>query len=51
MGAVLSLLPDSAVSPAPAATSGEGHFMVWPAKAVVLATGDIGPAFKITSNS
>src|ERR1700761_7038845 len=28
-----------------------GHFMLWPAKAVVLATGGIGRAFKITSNS
>src|SRR5438477_562418 len=29
----------------------KGHFMLWPAKAVVLATGGIGRAFKITSNS
>jgi len=28
-----------------------GHFMLWKAKAVVLATGGIGRAFKITSNS
>src|SRR5436309_1118289 len=27
----------------------KGHFMVWPAKAVVLATGGIGRAYKITS--
>jgi len=29
----------------------KGHFMHWPAKAVILATGGIGRAFKITSNS
>ena len=29
----------------------KGHFMHWPAKAVVLATGGIGRAFRITSNS
>jgi succinate dehydrogenase / fumarate reductase flavoprotein subunit len=29
----------------------KGHFMLWPAKAVVLATGGIGRAFKVTSNS
>ena len=28
-----------------------GHFMLWKAKAVILATGGIGRAFKITSNS
>ena len=29
----------------------KGTFMLWPAKAVVLATGGIGRAFKVTSNS
>ncbi len=29
----------------------KGHFILWKAKAVVLATGGIGRAFKITSNS
>src|SRR5204863_4845457 len=29
----------------------KGHFILWPAKAVILATGGIGRAFKITSNS
>jgi succinate dehydrogenase / fumarate reductase flavoprotein subunit len=29
----------------------KGNFLLWPAKAVVLATGGIGRAFKITSNS
>ena len=29
----------------------KGHFILWPAKAVVLATGGIGRAYKITSNS
>src|SRR5437762_2260278 len=29
----------------------KGHFIVWPAKAVVVATGGIGRAYKITSNS
>jgi succinate dehydrogenase / fumarate reductase flavoprotein subunit len=29
----------------------KGHFMHWPARAVVLATGGIGRAFEITSNS
>ncbi|MCC7157851.1 MAG: fumarate reductase/succinate dehydrogenase flavoprotein subunit [Bryobacterales bacterium] len=29
----------------------KGHFLLWKAKAVVLATGGIGRAFKITSNS
>jgi succinate dehydrogenase / fumarate reductase flavoprotein subunit len=29
----------------------KGHFILWPAKAVVLATGGIGRAFKVTSNS
>jgi succinate dehydrogenase / fumarate reductase flavoprotein subunit len=29
----------------------KGHFIVWPARAVVLATGGIGRAYKITSNS
>jgi succinate dehydrogenase / fumarate reductase flavoprotein subunit len=29
----------------------KGNFLLWPAKAVVLATGGVGRAFKITSNS
>ena len=29
----------------------KGHFILWPAKAVVIATGGIGRAYKITSNS
>jgi succinate dehydrogenase / fumarate reductase, flavoprotein subunit len=29
----------------------KGHFIHWPAKAVVLATGGVGRAFRITSNS
>ncbi len=29
----------------------KGHFILWPAKAVVLATGGVGRAFKISSNS
>ncbi len=29
----------------------KGHFVLWPAKAVILATGGVGRAFKITSNS
>jgi succinate dehydrogenase / fumarate reductase flavoprotein subunit len=29
----------------------KGHFILWPAKAVVLATGGIGRAFKVSSNS
>ncbi len=28
-----------------------GHFLLWPAKAVVLATGGVGRAFQVTSNS
>jgi succinate dehydrogenase / fumarate reductase flavoprotein subunit len=29
----------------------KGHFILWPAKAVVVATGGIGRAYKVTSNS
>jgi succinate dehydrogenase / fumarate reductase flavoprotein subunit len=49
---VLSLLLDSGrISGAIGYDREKGHFMLWPAKAVVLATGGIGRAFKITSNS
>ena len=49
---VLSLLVDSGrVAGAFGYDREKGHFMLWPAKAVVLATGGIGRAFKITSNS
>jgi len=49
---VLSLLVDSGrIAGACGYDREKGHFMVWPAKAVVLATGGIGRAFKITSNS
>src|SRR6059058_4331549 len=49
---VLSLLLDSGrIAGACGYDREKGHFMVWPAKAVVLATGGIGRAFKITSNS
>src|SRR6202047_3553994 len=49
---VLSLLLDSGrMAGACGYDREKGHFMVWPAKAVVLATGGIGRAFKITSNS
>src|SRR5882724_10548663 len=49
---VLSLLMDSGrVSGAFGYDRERGHFMVWNAKSVVLATGGIGRAFKITSNS
>jgi succinate dehydrogenase / fumarate reductase flavoprotein subunit len=49
---VLSLLLDSGrIAGAVGYDREKGHFMLWPAKAVVLATGGIGRAFKITSNS
>src|ERR1700680_115420 len=49
---VLSLLLDSGrIAGAIGYDREKGHFMLWPAKAVVLATGGIGRAFKITSNS
>src|SRR2546426_377386 len=49
---VLSLLLDSGrISGAFGYDREKGHFMLWPAKAVVLATGGIGRAYKITSNS
>src|SRR5882724_1535553 len=49
---VLSLLMDSGrVSGVFGYDRERGHFMVWNAKSVVLATGGIGRAFKITSNS
>jgi len=49
---VLSLLLDSGrVAGAFGYDREKGNFMLWPAKAVVLATGGIGRAFKITSNS
>jgi succinate dehydrogenase / fumarate reductase flavoprotein subunit len=49
---VLSLLLDSGrIAGACGYDREKGLFMVWPAKAVVLATGGIGRAFKITSNS
>lgn len=49
---VLSLLLDSGrIAGAFGYDREKGGFMLWPAKAVVLATGGIGRAFKITSNS
>src|ERR1044071_8372608 len=49
---VLSLLLDSGrIAGAFGYDREKGHFILWPAKAVVLATGGIGRAFKITSNS
>ncbi len=49
---VLSLLVDSGrIAGAFGYDREKGHFIHWPAKAVVLATGGIGRAFKITSNS
>jgi succinate dehydrogenase / fumarate reductase flavoprotein subunit len=49
---VLSLLVDSGrVAGAFGYDREKGHFILWPAKAVVLATGGIGRAYKITSNS
>jgi succinate dehydrogenase / fumarate reductase flavoprotein subunit len=49
---VLSLLMDSGrVAGAFGYDREKGHFMLWTAKSVVLATGGIGRAYKITSNS
>ena len=49
---VLSLLMDSGrVVGACGYDREKGHFHLWQAKAVVLATGGIGRAFKVTSNS
>jgi succinate dehydrogenase / fumarate reductase flavoprotein subunit len=49
---VLSLLVDSGrVAGAFGYDREKGHFILWQAKAVILATGGIGRAFKITSNS
>src|SRR3984893_16856219 len=49
---VLSLLVDSGrVAGAFGYDREKGHFILWPAKAVVVATGGIGRAYKITSNS
>src|SRR5450432_310379 len=49
---VLTLLMDSGrIAGAFGYDREKGHFMLWSAKAVVLATGGIGRAFKITSNS
>jgi succinate dehydrogenase / fumarate reductase flavoprotein subunit len=49
---VLSLLLDSGrIVGACGYDREKGHFRVWQAKAVVIATGGIGRAFKITSNS
>jgi len=49
---VLSLLVDSGrVAGAFGYDREKGHFILWPAKAVVVATGGIGRAFKVTSNS
>ena len=49
---VLSLLMDSGrIAGAFGYDREKGHFILWKAKAVVLATGGIGRAFKITSNS
>ncbi len=49
---VLTLLVDSGrVAGAFGYDREKGHFLLWKAKAVVLATGGIGRAFKVTSNS
>ena len=49
---VLTLLMDSGrIAGAFGYDREKGHFILWPAKAVVLATGGIGRAYKITSNS
>jgi succinate dehydrogenase / fumarate reductase flavoprotein subunit len=49
---VLSLLLDSGrIAGAIGYEREKGHFIVWSAKAVVIATGGIGRAFKVTSNS
>jgi succinate dehydrogenase / fumarate reductase flavoprotein subunit len=49
---ILSLLMDSGrVAGAFGYDREKGHFILWSAKAVVVATGGIGRAFKVTSNS
>jgi succinate dehydrogenase / fumarate reductase flavoprotein subunit len=49
---VLTLLLDSGrIAGAFGYDREKGNFILWPAKAVVLATGGIGRAFKVTSNS
>jgi succinate dehydrogenase / fumarate reductase, flavoprotein subunit len=49
---VLSLvLDDGAIAGACGYDREKGHFQLWQAKAVVIATGGIGRAFKVTSNS
>jgi succinate dehydrogenase / fumarate reductase flavoprotein subunit len=49
---VLTLLVDSGrIAGAFGYDREKGHFMLWTAKAVVLATGGVGRAYKITSNS
>ena len=49
---VLSLLVDSGrIAGAFGYDREKGHFLLWKAKAVVLATGGVGRAFKVTSNS
>ncbi len=49
---VLTLLTDSGrIAGAFGFDRERGHFLLWPAKAVVLATGGIGRAYQITSNS
>src|SRR6201993_3448049 len=49
---VLDLLMDSGrVAGAVGYDREKGHFLLWQAKAVVIATGGIGRAFKVTSNS
>ena len=49
---VLRLLTDSGrIAGAFGYDRERGHFLLWPAKAVVLATGGIGRAYQVTSNS
>jgi len=49
---ILTLLTDSSrIAGAFGYDREKGHFILWSAKAVVIATGGIGRAFKITSNS
>ncbi|MBV8631725.1 MAG: fumarate reductase/succinate dehydrogenase flavoprotein subunit [Silvibacterium sp.] len=49
---VLDLLMDSGrVAGAVGYDREKGHFLLWQAKAIVIATGGIGRAFKVTSNS
>jgi succinate dehydrogenase / fumarate reductase flavoprotein subunit len=49
---VLRLLTDSGrIAGAVGYSRERGHFLLWPAKAVVLATGGVGRAFQVTSNS